>query len=81
MLQLNLTVPLLALFVEGVLTIACRGGHDYKFISPSIAMYLGKTSDMKGYRVWNPYEFGLNIHLNISRLCRSSNMGIGIAYS
>ena len=30
------------LFGEGLFTIAIRGGQEYKFISPCIALYLGK---------------------------------------
>ena len=30
------------LFGEGLFTIAIRGGQEYKFISPCIALYLGR---------------------------------------
>ena len=33
--------PVIMLFGEGLFTVAIRGGQEYKFISPCIALYLG----------------------------------------
>ena len=35
--------PVLLLFGEGLFTVAIRGGQEYKFISPCIALYLGSV--------------------------------------
>ena len=42
--NISLEVPVVLLFCEGIYTVRFRGGQDYKFITPCIALYLGAES-------------------------------------
>ena len=58
------------LFGEGLFTIAIRGGQEYKFISPCIALYLGRRlreKDLIKHLTWT------------HRLCGACYLVFGVA--
>ncbi|CAG5104840.1 Oidioi.mRNA.OKI2018_I69.chr1.g1592.t1.cds [Oikopleura dioica] len=58
-----LLAPVLTLFGEALFTIAIRGGQEYRFISPCIALYLGSVVPAIWFLELKSYEERLDRHL------------------
>ncbi|CBY31384.1 unnamed protein product [Oikopleura dioica] len=58
-----LLAPVLTLFGEALFTIAIRGGQEYRFISPCIALYLGSVVPAIWFLELKSYEERLERHV------------------
>ena len=59
------------LFGEGLFTVAIRGGQEYKFISPCIALYLGQFKrnyfSLESQKSQTPESLQSHIHARINK--------------